>query len=230
MQNKNYICPVCGYDGLEFEPNNSYEICSCCGYEFGTLDYEGKDVGAEFDYKETMNFFSYVRNIWLGNGAEWYSNINQKPQNWDLQNQLKNIISCKEDLIKALYTVDNSNFNRISVEQKKVCCEFTVDIFKKFPNFQYSKELNFPYIIAGNFVDYMQTLIDTDEKELAECLNYIESLFLSEHPYIKELATIGFIEGIQNSWSDENKKLIYRKLGKKSKKAWKDLNKFWEGK
>ena len=37
------ICPVCGFDDLDSAPydnngNPSYEICSCCGFEFGFHD------------------------------------------------------------------------------------------------------------------------------------------------------------------------------------------------
>lgn len=36
-----YTCPVCGYEGLENavfingEYLNTFEICTCCGFEFG---------------------------------------------------------------------------------------------------------------------------------------------------------------------------------------------------
>jgi hypothetical protein len=38
-----YICPICGYDGLEEPPYSedgepSFEICDCCGNEFGYDD------------------------------------------------------------------------------------------------------------------------------------------------------------------------------------------------
>lgn len=40
-----YICPVCGFKGLtepayDDQGNHSYEICSCCGFQFGFDDYE----------------------------------------------------------------------------------------------------------------------------------------------------------------------------------------------
>lgn len=44
MENKKYICPVCGYSKLE-EPaydkfnTPSCDICSCCGCEFGFDDF-----------------------------------------------------------------------------------------------------------------------------------------------------------------------------------------------
>ena len=113
-------------------------------------------------------------------------------------------------------------------EQKNSFAKFTIDILKTFPKFDYRGELDLAYVLAGDFVDYMQSLIE-DEKELDKALKYIEKLHEDNQPCIKELATIGFVESIQNSWSDYNKKFVYSKLGKQTKKSWDDLNKFWEG-
>ena len=40
-----HMCPVCGYIGLNEQPYDdngcpSYEICSCCGFEFGFDDID----------------------------------------------------------------------------------------------------------------------------------------------------------------------------------------------
>lgn len=40
-----YICPICGYDKLLEPPydeynNPSYEICPCCGFEYGFDDQD----------------------------------------------------------------------------------------------------------------------------------------------------------------------------------------------
>ena len=50
MEKKNYICPVCGYDGLEEPPYDetglgNYDICPCCGYEFGTGMFYERTLG-----------------------------------------------------------------------------------------------------------------------------------------------------------------------------------------
>lgn len=78
-----YICPVCGYDQLEFPPYDdegipSYGICSSCGFEYG---YDDNDCGFTFD--------SY-RDKWIKDGCPWFSK-RSKPKNWDLQTQLDNI-------------------------------------------------------------------------------------------------------------------------------------------
>ena len=95
MKNKNYICPVCGYDGLEQSPKKSYEICPCCGYEFGTCEYYcnsnySVDVGYEFNYKEDEKFYSYVRELWVKRGCNWFRK-EKMPKNWNLEEQLKNL-------------------------------------------------------------------------------------------------------------------------------------------
>ncbi|MEY8346871.1 hypothetical protein AALF16_00900 [Bacillus cereus] len=46
-----YICPVCGYDGLEEQAydedgDSSYEICFCCGFEYG---FDDLDQGYSFE-------------------------------------------------------------------------------------------------------------------------------------------------------------------------------------
>jgi transcription elongation factor Elf1 len=78
-----FTCPVCGFDKLEEMPydndgNPSYEICICCGFEFGfDDDSEGYSV-------------ENYRSKWINEGSNWFS-PDLKPKNWDLRNQLKNI-------------------------------------------------------------------------------------------------------------------------------------------
>jgi len=78
-----YTCPVCGYDKLEEEAydvdgNPSYEICKCCGFEFG---YDDESEGKSF--KE-------YRMEWIESGAQWH-NAKEKPENWNVKVQLRNI-------------------------------------------------------------------------------------------------------------------------------------------
>lgn len=82
MLRKN-ICPVCGYDELLERPYEedglaSYEICGCCGFQFGYDDY---DLGITH---------SEYREYWIENGCKWrYSQL--KPNGWSLKKQLKNL-------------------------------------------------------------------------------------------------------------------------------------------
>ncbi len=82
MKMKNHNCRVCGLyittkpwgnDGQ----NPTFEICPCCGVEFGNEDYSLDSI---------RNF----RKEWLGKGAPWFD-PKQKPLNWILEDQLQSI-------------------------------------------------------------------------------------------------------------------------------------------
>ena len=73
-------CPLCGCENTFDPPYKcysdlavSYDICSCCGCEFGLDDSE-----AYFDE-------------WLASGGDWLM-PEEKPENWKLEDQLKNIV------------------------------------------------------------------------------------------------------------------------------------------
>lgn len=79
-----FICPVCGYDGLYSPPRSSsggasYEICPCCGFQFGVSD---DDEGFTYDQ---------WRKRWVDNGMDWYSSSRPKPNGWDPKQQLQRI-------------------------------------------------------------------------------------------------------------------------------------------
>ena len=82
-----FICPVCGFKGLEENPyanskEPSFEICACCGYEFGFDD--SSDTSAEKSYQT-------YREKWIKEGANWL--LPQfMPSDWQLNKQLENII------------------------------------------------------------------------------------------------------------------------------------------
>jgi len=80
---ENYICPVCGYEGLYEPPYNIYgygsdEICPCCGFQFGYDDYPNKDEA-----------IYYWRLKWIDDGFRWFSKKRKPPLNWNGENQLK---------------------------------------------------------------------------------------------------------------------------------------------
>lgn len=69
-----FTCPVCGYKGLDEPAYNeygdpSYEICSCCGFEYG-FD----------DHSEGYTFQSY-REKWI-NEEYSFHNKNNMPRDW----------------------------------------------------------------------------------------------------------------------------------------------------
>ncbi len=80
---KKYLCPVCGLNELKEEPFNkknvpSYEICSCCGFEFG------------FNGENNKKCFSEYRNRWIAEGFTWFM-VDLKPKNWDYRKQIENL-------------------------------------------------------------------------------------------------------------------------------------------
>ena len=82
-------CPVCGlWLPFEHESEGYGDYCACCDSEFGfdTSDYET------------------VKNIrlkWLKSGAAW-ADLEEKPADWDLAEQLSNVIYERSVLLEAL--------------------------------------------------------------------------------------------------------------------------------
>src|SRR5437879_6289194 len=96
-----YTCPVCGYSGLDQRPYEtlthlpvpetlappyaqhfgepSYEVCDCCGFEFGNDDEPGTAAPVTF---------SEYRQEWLSDGASWFY-LHKRPQQWSADEQLK---------------------------------------------------------------------------------------------------------------------------------------------
>lgn len=70
--NEQYLCPVCGY-GMR-EPPENYNICPCCGTEFGV-----HDVNASIQD---------LRTAWLQGGRNWWSHSDPKPADWNPYQQL----------------------------------------------------------------------------------------------------------------------------------------------
>jgi hypothetical protein len=77
-----YYCRVCGL--RQFEPPwgedgkiPSYDICSCCGVEFGNEDY-------------TLESIKSYRIKWMSSGAKWFDK-NKKPTEWSLERQLDQV-------------------------------------------------------------------------------------------------------------------------------------------
>jgi len=73
---KQYYCPVCGYDQLD-EPPANHAICSCCGTHFG--------------YHDVGHTWLELREIWLKNGAHWFSRAVPAPSGWNALEQLQKL-------------------------------------------------------------------------------------------------------------------------------------------
>jgi hypothetical protein len=96
-----FNCPCCGYGGLTQPPykgltsasaarglkppyeqhfgDPSYEVCPCCGFEFGNDDNPG--TGAPTSFEE------YLRE-WVRSGCEWFDPA-MKSEGWRLEVQLE---------------------------------------------------------------------------------------------------------------------------------------------
>lgn len=84
---KRYTCPVCGYNELKNELYDkdgfgTYEICVCCGFEFGNDDFPDKEK-AFIDYRKR----------WIENGYQWFSKSTQKPKHWNGKTQVEDYLN-----------------------------------------------------------------------------------------------------------------------------------------
>jgi len=82
-------CPVCAYPKLAEPPRSksgggSYEICPCCGFQFGVDD---DDKGLTY---------AQWRQRWIADGAEWWSSKTKPPANWDAEKQLATLPKTKK--------------------------------------------------------------------------------------------------------------------------------------
>jgi hypothetical protein len=99
-----YSCPVCGLDGLQ-EPGDaefaSFEICPCCGTEFGYDDDQGacgKDLAPEVPGDHAYSNPEYrlaahlaLRGRWVTSGMKWWSTASEPPAGWDPVLQLSQL-------------------------------------------------------------------------------------------------------------------------------------------
>ena len=102
VSKRDRYCPCCGHTKLAVAPYKnykgppipqeakppyrlflgepSYEVCSCCGYEFGNDDEPGTS--------EPISFKDYLL-CWVENGCVWFE-PGAKPQTWSVGEQLRN--------------------------------------------------------------------------------------------------------------------------------------------
>lgn len=68
-----HMCLVCGFLGMRDAPRD-FEICPCCGTEFGLDDVERSHAD--------------LRQDWMARGAQWFSKATKPPARWDAMEQL----------------------------------------------------------------------------------------------------------------------------------------------
>jgi len=80
-----YLCPICGFEGLQEPPRSSsgggsYEICPSCGFQFGVSDDD-----------EGWTYESW-RDDWVRRGTRWSSVGQPPPPGWNPAEQLKRVV------------------------------------------------------------------------------------------------------------------------------------------
>jgi rubredoxin len=78
---KKHACTVCGWPGLAEPPHSpsgggSYEICPCCGFQFGVTDDDEGITASQW------------RARWIGDGMKWSSPSRPAPARWSARRQL----------------------------------------------------------------------------------------------------------------------------------------------
>jgi hypothetical protein len=88
------------------------------------------------------------------------------------------------------------------------------------------------YVALGDFARHLLELFQARKTEsFPGVAHVIERLYVEGEPYVREAATIGLLEGIQNVWGNNNvdPELFFPLLLPESARWWKSLNKFWSG-
>lgn len=70
-----YVCPVCGYDKMHEAPyysngDASFDLCLCCGFQFGVDDDVEIENGKFLTRKESHVLY---RDNWIKDGAKVFS-------------------------------------------------------------------------------------------------------------------------------------------------------------
>ena len=88
------------------------------------------------------------------------------------------------------------------------------------------------YVAFGESARYLHSKKkEGKEEELHAAAGFIERMHCEGDDYVRELATIGALEGIQNVWShtDEGADAFAPYLRSESKRWWYSLDRFWSG-
>jgi hypothetical protein len=89
------------------------------------------------------------------------------------------------------------------------------------------------YVAVGTFANHLLALHQANDESSFQAVGAaIERLHVEGSAWVKEFATIGVLEAIQNAWlnSQADPEVFYRFLGPESQRWWKSLNDFWSGK
>lgn len=101
------------------------------------------------------------------------------------------------------------------------------------PSFSSDETISLPYLLLGEFAHHLLALHKRNSTgDFPAVIELIERLHLEGDAYVREAATIGLLEGIQNLWMHHriDPEEFGRFLLPVSRKAWDRLNAFWNGK
>ena len=68
-----FRCPICAFLEMPY-PARPYNICPCCGTEFGVDDHVQTET--------------QIREAWIAQGMPWFDDITSPPRNWSPSLQL----------------------------------------------------------------------------------------------------------------------------------------------
>jgi len=86
------------------------------------------------------------------------------------------------------------------------------------------------YEAAGEFAMHLLAIhLDGDQTQLVRAAAAVERLHTEGSPWVRELATAGVLEGVQNVWANrgEDPEQFGKLLPPASRRAWNALNAFW---
>ena len=89
------------------------------------------------------------------------------------------------------------------------------------------------YVSAGDFARHLLSLYRAGRvQELLPVVDAIERMHYEGSHWVKEFATIGILEAVQNAWAPDSAGLkeFGQMLGPESRSYWSGLNDFWHGK
>lgn len=101
-----------------------------------------------------------------------------------------------------------------------------------FPDFTPdSGDSDLHYVVLGDFARYLIAAYRSGNDDLLrKAADLIERLHVEGDSYVREAATIGLLEGIQNTWGDAgiDPEAFGSRLLPESRRWWNSLNKFWQ--
>jgi len=87
-----------------------------------------------------------------------------------------------------------------------------------------------PYIDAGGICAHVTDLFLAGRgDELTDFFAVVERLHVEGDPYVRELATIGYLESLQDVAALGDPEVLVPLLGPESRRWWRGLNAFWSG-